>query len=62
MPQGGPKEALAGTPGLFQLVVFLLDGSASMTWEGTSGKRKADEVKDAIDSTIEFSSLKRILT
>nr|MDO8098540.1 VWA domain-containing protein [Candidatus Njordarchaeota archaeon] len=54
MAQGGPKEALAGTPGLFQLVVFVLDGSASMTWEGTSGKRKADEIYDAIDATIKF--------
>jgi uncharacterized protein YegL len=54
LAQSSSKEVVAGTPGLFQLVVFVLDGSASMTWEGTSGKRKADEVKDAIDSTIEF--------
>ncbi len=32
----------------YQLVIFVLDASQSMTWEGVSGKTKGDEVHDQI--------------
>lgn len=41
-------------PRLFhQLVVFILDASESMTWEGISGKAKGEEIHDQIVPIIE---------
>lgn len=41
-------------PRLFhQLVVFILDASESMTWEGISGKSKGEEIKSQIIPIIE---------
>lgn len=41
-------------PRLFhQLVVFILDASESMTWEGISGKTKGEEIHDQIVPIIE---------
>ena len=41
-------------PRLFhQLVVFILDASESMTWEGISGKTKGEEIHDQIIPIIE---------
>jgi uncharacterized protein YegL len=37
----------------YQLVVFVLDASQSMTWEGISGKTKGDEIHDQIIPIIE---------
>jgi len=36
-----------------QKVIFLLDASASMTWEGTSGDSKGEEVSSAVKKVIE---------
>jgi predicted nucleic acid-binding Zn ribbon protein len=36
-----------------QLVIFILDGSGSMTWTGTSGKSKAEEVSLVTNNVIE---------
>lgn len=38
----------APTPSIIQPVVFVLDGSGSMTWSGVTGKSKAVEVRDAL--------------
>ena len=37
----------------YQLVVFVLDASESMTWEGVTGKTKGSEIHDQIISIIE---------
>lgn len=37
----------------YQLVVFVLDGTGSMTWEGKSGKSKGGEVHDSIIKILE---------
>ena len=37
----------------YQKVIFLLDASGSMTWEGKSGKSKGEEVSFAVDSVIQ---------
>lgn len=51
------KEAVTGPmelPRLFhQLVIFLLDGSASMTWQGKSGRTKGEELHDSISKVVQ---------
>jgi hypothetical protein len=37
----------------YQLIVFVLDASQSMTWEGLSGKSKGEEIHDQIIPIIE---------
>lgn len=45
---------IVSLPRLFnQLVIFILDGSGSMTWDGTSGKSKAEEVSHITNTVIE---------
>lgn len=57
--QGLMAGAIAGLstielPRMFnQLVIFLLDGSGSMTFEGTTGKSKGHEVHQSVISVLE---------
>lgn len=37
----------------YQLVIFVLDGSGSMSYTGSSGKSKGEEVEEAVKKTIE---------
>ncbi|RFC54054.1 vWA domain-containing protein [Brumimicrobium aurantiacum] len=49
------NESLSGLeiPRLFyQLVVFVLDGSGSMTYRGTTGADKGEEVEDAVKKVV----------
>lgn len=36
----------------YQLVIFVLDGSGSMTWNGISGKSKGEEVNQAVKDVL----------
>lgn len=37
----------------YQLVIFVIDGTGSMTWQGKTGKPKGEEVDDTITKIIE---------
>ena len=45
----------------YQLVIFILDGTGSMTWEGKTGKSKGEEVDESVKAVLKrlYSSKNR---